>query len=531
MRAGLFGVGPVGARWDAGVRSVAAFVLPAVLVVVTGHPGAAFFVSFGAFAVLYGEGRPYRVRWAVVLAAGAGLLAATGIGALLGEVLAGSGIVARALEFGVLVVLAVVAVYVFDAARLGPPGALFFVLVCSGAATAVAGGVPGTTILACTALGVGGSLLASMAGALRDPQRPERMAVETAVRAVDAYTAAHAQGVATTVGRHTAGDAITNAWAALYDSGPVDREPRSRLVDQLLTAHHELSTLPQDDPAELTEGQRFPLARPALGYRLRRPLSWDAHAVITAVRVGIACALAGLVGGLLGSARPHWALLAALIVLQAGPNRIQGQVRAIQRLAGTAVGLGVFALLMQLSPTGYALIAVFALLLFGIELFVANNYAIAAVFITPVALFAGGAATSTEPLTTLMSDRLIETAVGVLVALFALHFVLTHAHRRTFTWTENRIRSAALTLVDTLRTHPVDTTNTELRRDLQYELTGGMRAALDSLHNDPEWTQPRWPRHASLIREGYDLLAACWTVPTGERLPDPDGWARRFRPV
>ncbi|QLY27673.1 FUSC family protein [Nocardia huaxiensis] len=541
VRTLLFGMGPIGARWDAGVRSVAAFLIPAVALLVTGHSGTALFASFGAFAVLYGEGRPYRVRWAVVLTAGAALLASAAIGVLLGDML-GSGFFARGIEFAVLILLAMAAVYVIDATRLGPPGALFFVLVCAGAAGAVAGGVSGAAILVATLLGVGGSLLASMAGVLSDPGRPERIAVETAVRAVDAYAQAQQQGRADTMARHTAGEAIANAWAAVYDSGPIapaaprtrsggdpGHTPRMRLVDELLAAHHTLSVAAQRDPAELAAGERIPLARPTVWYRLRRPLSLDSHAVITAVRVGIACAAAALVGGVLGSTRPHWALLAALIVLQAGPDRIRGQVRAIQRLAGTAVGLGVFAILMQLSLTGYALVAVFAVLLFGIELFVAGNYAVAAVFITPIALLAGGASTSGELLATVMSDRLIETAVGVIVAVLALHFVLTHAHRRTFSWSEHRIRSAAHTLIDILRTRPIDASTTELRRDLQYELTGGMRAGLDSLHNDPRWTQPRWPPHAALIRDGYDFLGACWTVPNGARLPDIGKWDRLFR--
>ncbi|MFB8282219.1 FUSC family protein, partial [Nocardia colli] len=85
----LFALPPAGRRWSPGLRSAAAFALPAAVVVAAGHPEKALFVLFGAFAVMYGERRAYRMRAGVVLTAGLALLASCGVGAMLGHGLSG----------------------------------------------------------------------------------------------------------------------------------------------------------------------------------------------------------------------------------------------------------------------------------------------------------------------------------------------------------------------------------------------------------------------------------------------------------
>ncbi len=526
-RALLFGFVHAGRRWSAGLRSAAALGVPGALVVASGHPELALFVTFGAFAVLYGEGRVYRVRAWVVLTAGAGLLGAAAVGGLVGELLPGRDGFTLVVEIGLLTAIAMGGVFVIDATRLGPPGALFFVLVCAGALVASASGTGIGAILWCTLLGVLGSVAASMAGAMVDPSKPERLAVDAAVKAVQEYADAIAAGGATLAARHRAGEAVANGWAAIHDAGVPTRAARSPHMVAMTAAHRALAAADSDPIEELPEGM-IPLARPPLSYRLSRALSVHSHACTTSVRVGVACLVAGGLGSLVAASHPHWAILAALIVLQAGPDRVGGRVRATQRLIGTVLGLGLFAVLYELSPTGYALVAVVAALQFGIELFVTRNYAIAAVFITPVALLAGDA--SAGDIGVVVGNRLAETLIGVVVAVLALHFVLAKADRRNLMWTEQRMRSAARALLAALRLSPVDQAPLALRRDLHYELIGGMRSGIDAAHNDPGWTHRHWPAHAALLRSGYDLLAACWAAPAGERLDDIGRWDEEFRP-
>lgn len=503
-RALLFALPAAGRRWSAGLRAAAAVAIPGAIIVLAGHADVALFVTFGAFAVLYGEGRAYRVRAQVVLAAAALLLLAAGLGATLGAFAAGSK---PAIVLGVTAV-AVLAVYAVDALRLGPPGALFFTLVCGGAMVATESGADPLALLLCTALGGVSSALVSMAGVVADRGKPERVAVERAVKAVDVFLAADQ---ASAEARHAAGSAISAAWGAVHDAGG-----RPELAATLIAAHRRFA-----DAADDEAPRPLPLPRPSVGYRLRRSATLRSHAMVTALRVGGTCVVAGSLSASLGLTRPHWAILSALVVLQQGTDRVRANVRGLQRFAGTAVGLGVFAVLVRLAPPGLALIATIALLQFCIELFVPRNYAVAVVFITPLALLAGGAP-ATGPVGPVIRDRFIETAIGVALAMLSLVLVAPNAHRRTFRWTESRLRAAARTLIDDVALHR--------RRDLQFELEGATRAAIDSAHNDLGWTRRHWPAHAALVHLGYDLLAACWATPPHERLDDADRWRQRFRP-
>ncbi len=523
-----FALPPAGRRWSPALRAAVAFAFPAALVTGLGNPEAAVFVIFGAFAVLYGEGRPFRVRGRVVLAAGLALLASCGLGGLVGELLT-TGFGASLVMVVVVSAVAVVAVFVIDALRLGPPGALFFALVCAGAMKAVESGASLVTLLLCTASGVLASIIVSMAGMLGDHRKPERMAVEEAVRAVDAYVAARETGGSAIDLRHRAGAAMADAWAAVYDGGVPSDPGEATLLATLQRARRTLAGFaPADDTDDLLVDPLVSFARPSVGFRLRRSLSFSSHAAISAMRVAVGCLGAGALSGWLGPERPHWAVLSALIVLQTGPDRVHGQVRAVHRFVGTVVGLGLFALIYQLGPTGYALVVLIAMLQFCIELFVPRNYALAVVFITPVALIAGGVATTDGPIGPVIRDRLVETVLGVVVAVFALYCVAPHGHRRTFHWMERRAVADARALLGRLRREPMDTEAWMLVQRLQFELVGVVRSGIDSATDDPEWTREYWPEHAALAHFGHDLLAACWVLQPGERLTDVAGWAARL---
>jgi hypothetical protein len=521
-RALLFGLPAAGRRWSAGLRAAGAVALPGAVVVLTGHAAAALFVTFGAFAVLYGEGRPYRVRARVVLTAGAALLLAAGLGTAVGSVAGGAG--AAGAVVAVVTVVAMLAVYTVDALRLGPPGALFFALVCGGALVATEAGADPVPLLVCTALGAVSSALVSMAGIVADRGKPERQAVDRAVRAVDAFLRAGEPGAES---RHTAGSAISAAWSAVHDAR---RGPASQLATTLLAAHRRFAdaTGAATDLGETPPGETLPLPRPGVGYRLRRSATLRSHAMVTALRVGGTCAVAGSLSASLGLGRPHWAVLSALVVLQQGTDRVRANARGLQRFAGTAAGLGLFAAIVQFAPAGLALITTIAVLQFCIELFVPRNYAVAVLFITPVALLAGGAAAA-GPVGPVIRDRLVETIIGVALALLSPYLVAPRAHRRTFRWTQSRVRAAALTLLAAARAAPVDQAALDLRRDLQFELEGTTRAAIDSAHNDPGWTRRHWPANTALIHLGYDLLAACWATAPGTTLTGVDAWEQSFR--
>ncbi|MUM17574.1 FUSC family protein [Mycobacterium sp. CBMA271] len=522
----LFSAPAAGRRWSVGLRAAAAVAIPGMLVVAAGYPNAALYVTYGAFAVLYGEGRPYRVRAAVVATAGITLMLIAALGAAVGTHAPG-GIANHAATILTLTAVAVPVVYTVDALRLGPPGALFFVLVCGGALGATEWGVDPIRILVCAGLGAVAAVLVSLTGAAIDLHKPERVAVQRAVEAVETYAQ---PGNLTVDARHAAGAAISSAWTALHDAG-LSTGSDSPLVTTMLDTHRRFTETAVGNKMvldHLIPGDHVLMVRPSIWYRLRRSVRFRSHATITAGRVGIACLGAGVLSAAVGLTRPQWAILSALVIVHLGPDRLHGTVRGLQRFAGTIIGLGLFAVLYQLSLTGYALIAAIATLQFCTELFLPRNYAVAVMFVTPIALLSAGVVTLQGSVTSIVRDRLAETVIGVAVAMAAMYVIAPRAHRRTFAFTEARIRRAALELVGMARVMPAHDAAYAEARDLSFELEGAIRAGVESAHNEPEWLQQRWPVHAALIHHGYDLVAACWATPPGEMLGDTDRWERCF---
>lgn len=517
-------------RRKAGLRAAAAVAIPGSVLVAAGHASSALFVTFGAFAVLYGEGRAYRIRGQVVAAAALALLACVALGATIGWAMPVGGIGMKICAVLMTTVPAVAAVYVVDALRLGPPGALFFAIVGSGALIAVESGADPVMLGVGALLGAVTSVLVSLSGALIDPSAPQREAAGRAIGAVNAFLGS--DGPRSAERRHAAGSALVAAWSTMDDARAASRPADAELLVALRDANTRFAAAATDDAeteVDPTRAVTTSRLRPTVAYRLRRSLNPSSHAAITASRVAVACLVAGAVSIALGFDRPHWAAIGALVVLQAGADRVHGTVRALHRFLGTAIGIVLFAGLHALAPQGYALIAVITVLQFVIEVLIVRNYAAAVIVITPVALLASGGGITSGPAGPIMRDRLVDTLVGVVVALLAMYLLAPGAHRRTFAWTDHRIRRTATELVDAGSRTPVGAAPArEAARYLHFELEGGVRAGIDSMHNEPEWTAERWPARAALVHEGYDLTARFWATPADSPLSDSEQWRRRF---
>ena len=65
-----------------------------------------------------------------------------------------------------------------------------------------------------------------------------------------------------------------------------------------------------------------------------------------------------------------------------GSERIPGMVRGIQRMFGSIVGIGIFALLHHFEVGGFWMLTVLAIGQFGAEIFVVKNYALTVIFTT-----------------------------------------------------------------------------------------------------------------------------------------------------
>jgi uncharacterized membrane protein YccC len=108
--------------------------------------------------------------------------------------------------------------------------------------------------------------------------------------------------------------------------------------------------------------------------------------------------------------------MVSAVVPLAARELVPQVVRGLQRVLGTAAGLLVAAGLLSIDLDSLVVVLVVVLLQATAELFVARNYAIALVAITPLALLMVHLA-APVPTGSLLADRGVETVLGVAVGL------------------------------------------------------------------------------------------------------------------
>jgi uncharacterized membrane protein YccC len=148
-------------------------------------------------------------------------------------------------------------------------------------------------------------------------------------------------------------------------------------------------------------------------------------------RFTIAPAVAGVLG-ILSTAvwpeltHPYWAMVAAVAPITP-PHRVARVQRGVHRIIGTLGGVVVAAFILSFPAEAWQLVVWVILLQFLAEVFVARNYALALLFITPLALAMTQIA-HPQDVGVLVTSRAVETALGAAVGLAV---VLVGFRRRT----------------------------------------------------------------------------------------------------
>lgn len=149
-------------------------------------------------------------------------------------------------------------------------------------------------------------------------------------------------------------------------------------------------------------------------------LSWKALLAAPGVRWDLVRYAAGplIAGGIatgVGIGHPYWAAVSATVPL-AGLTVDAQLTRAAHRLVGTLIGVAFALAILLAEPSDVVMIVVVIALQAFAELFVLRNYGLTVVALTPLALVLSHLA-SPVPIGQLVTDRAVETTIGVLVAL------------------------------------------------------------------------------------------------------------------
>lgn len=362
----LLHVGPYGGELPVALRAAASVAVPMLVLWATGHLDWSLYATFGAFTSLFGRTVGPRARLVMQGQAAVVLVASVLAGtlvAVLGQAVPGTG----------WVVVPVAALWATGAAivshrlRWHPPGPLF----------------PVFALGACSSV----------------PAGPDRLVVALTVAVAAALLALALTAACAPFERRGAG--LAAPVGAVGPAGP----------DALAAP---VAAVEPVEPGPDTGPGTGPTAAPGPGWTLPHYL----------VRYAAGVAVAGGIATAVG--HPYWAMVAAVVPMSA-PDTSGRLLRAAQRLAGTLAGVLLAWALLAAGPPLLVVISVAALLQAGAELYVGRNYAVAMLFITPLALSMTHLA-HPVPVGGLVADRALDTLVGVAVA--AAIALLTHERRQ-----------------------------------------------------------------------------------------------------
>lgn len=517
---GMFRLRPVADTWlRSGLSAVIAIGVPEVVLLILGRLDLALYTSAGGLCALYAHGLPYAARARTLAWVVFGMTAGTGV-ALATAVLTDSAII----KVAVIALLAGVFKMVCEATRIGPPNNIIFTFVSATAAFVPqrAGDVPGHLGL----ILLGGLLawLVCMAPGLIRPHDPERFAVARVLEATAALLRAEPGAPSAHRLRHDAAAAVHIAWHTL---GLVPARSHTRAAELTALSHlvvraESLTATRRSDQAdvlvgwarELRRGRPVPVldchpgekaelrgraaehadSRSVGGFR-RVARAFAPHSTVFPIgmRVALGSAAAGWASLALGVHRPYWAVVTATAVFVA--NTSLSWQRAVQRVAGNLGGVLLFTPLVPVTHGAVALVVVSLVCLLLAEGTISRNYALATVFVTPMALIMTEFAVR-HPARELITDRWLDTCVGAIVGTLVCFAI---PNRRV----TGRVEAALRNLTAITRAAPDRPT---ARADLTAALIE-LREAADTAAG--EWWSAPLPeeRIVAAERAGHRVLA------------------------
>lgn len=149
---------------------------------------------------------------------------------------------------------------------------------------------------------------------------------------------------------------------------------------------------------------------PTLSATVRTAIWWEAFFYLLAA--GIAGTIATLLAPALSTGHSYWAMVAAVVPLVGHTTRHRVR-RGIHRILGTLTGLVLMGAIIAFAPPVWVLLILIGLLQVFAELFIARNYFIAQIFVTPLALV--GVSIGAGVTDGLLYDRALETVIGAVV--------------------------------------------------------------------------------------------------------------------
>jgi uncharacterized membrane protein YccC len=285
-------------------------------------------------------------------------------------------------------------------------------------------------------------------------------------------------------------------------------------------------------PAEHTDPGHVPLGHHGALASLREALRPWSPPLLVAIRVGVATAVAGAIGAMLGLERAYWTMAAAVLMLHQGLDWIRSLQRGVERMSGTLVGLILAGAILALHPQGLWLVLTLVALQFIIEMTVIRNYALAVVFITAAALTIGAGGQPVADVGHLLWVRGSDTFIGCLTGLAVLALTTPRSVAMRVPQELIHMLAALSTLLDHAgRGDAVSGPARQARRRLQHRTAALLEAYHAGVGATP-WQRDKaersWPAVVAAQRLAYRALSGCWLLEEAGAGAAPDLAQRLF---
>ncbi|MBV7274700.1 FUSC family protein [Clostridiaceae bacterium UIB06] len=298
----------------------------------------------------------------------------------------------------------------------------------------------------------------------------------------------------------------------LKDGDTIKIDPVDEKLDE---EYHKLLEIIYDIEAILNLplsyiGHSIKISKPSLKMRFTRAFNKDSIAFINAVRFGIVLSISTIIAFSFPFIKPYWITLSCAAVML-GSTILSTFHRAIQRSCGTIVGIILAITIFNLHPQGFMIVIINMFLTVMTELFIAKNYAVAAIFITPNALLIAEASTQISNISYFAMARITDIIIGSIIGLIGTYIIgRRSASSRLPDLMVKLIRSQARALVR-LKSNGKGNNSDNMkwiREKMSINLTNFKMAyttALGEIPNNQEMLELMWPVVFSLEHVSYLL--------------------------
>jgi len=234
---------------------------------------------------------------------------------------------------------------------------------------------------------------------------------------------------------------------------------------------------------------------------------------LSASKYGIILFIVALVAFSFNFDRSYW-IPGSCAAVMLGTTVLTTFHRAIQRTIGSIVGIIIAILILSFEPSGLAIALFIFLLTFGAETFIVRNYALAALFFTPNAIFIAENSTQIFNFGYFAQTRITDVIVGSAIGLAGAYFVARRsASSRLPHLISKTIRSQMQFMVQLFseKGDSIDLEKNSEVRKMRTNLSNlnlVYRTALGEVPNNKEKLETLWPIIFSLGQLGYLLETA-----------------------